>query len=39
MGDKSGMKCDLEDVFVEMRIVREKKGVRVFFVGEFLLVV
>lgn len=38
MDDKSGMKCDLEGVFVEMRIVRDKKG-EVFFVGEFLLVV
>lgn len=35
MGDKSGMKCDLEDVFVEMRIVRDKKGVRVFLLENF----
>lgn len=31
MGDKSGMKCDPEDVSAEMRTVRDKKGVRVFF--------
>lgn len=36
MGDKSGMKCDPEDVSAKMRIVRDKKGVRVFSVGEFL---
>lgn len=36
MGDKSGMKCDPEDVSAEMRTVRDKKGVRVFSVGEFL---
>lgn len=37
MGDKSGMKCDQEDVSAEMITVRDKKGVRVFFsVGEFL---
>lgn len=36
MGDKSGMKCDPEDVSAEMKTVRDKKGVRVFSVGEFL---
>lgn len=36
MGDKSGMKCDPEDVSAEMRTVGDKKGVRVFSVGEFL---
>lgn len=36
MGDKSGMKCDPEDVSAEMRTVKDKKGVRVFSVGEFL---
>lgn len=35
MGDKSGMKCDPEDVSAEIRTVRDKKGVRVFSVGEF----
>lgn len=36
MGEKSGMKCDPEDVSAEMRTVRDKKGDRVFSVGEFL---
>lgn len=34
MGDKSSMKCDQEDVSAEMRTVRDKKGVRVFFLLE-----
>lgn len=35
MGDKSGMKCDPEDVSAEMRTVRDKRRVRVFLLENF----
>ncbi|KAK3107522.1 hypothetical protein FSP39_016547 [Pinctada imbricata] len=36
MGERSGLKCDPEDVSNEMRAVRNKDGTRIFSIDDFL---